>query len=436
MDVKTPKNRIQIGQAEKGDKIYIEDYVVTYLKQSISRDSHGGLAGLFGTCREVDGVREFYIYAAAYAEGREGEGRIPRESVQKIMRMRAESFEDHFFLGWCVVLGTESGAVWEEFYRSRMDSLLGLPELLLTVGQADGEMHFYTYPTEMPSMQEGYFIFYEQNDRMQNFMVDDRWKSGEERKREPDEVARTCREFYTEQKAKKQRGRMAAAGCVCLLALMALALGSRVADLFRNSPAKDATQEVALLEDADVMTNDGEVPVWDEDIAISEDAGGVSLAQEDAGVTPLSQGDAGQALFMQEDAGAIPLSQEDAGEISPAQEGTGEIPLSQGETGLSQKGTGLPSEDGDTENADNEPESEAAGSESADKEKQKKEKTVAAMGESAAVYVVQKGDTLCGICMSFYGNLSLLEDVCELNELEDPNNILCGQKILLPKQNL
>lgn len=167
-----------------------------------------------------------------------------------------------------------------------------------------------------------------------------------------------------------------------------------------------------------------------------QDAGGGSLAQEDAGVTPLSQGDAGQALFMQEDAGAIPLSQEDAGEISPAQEGTGEIPLSQGETGLSQKGTGLPAEDGDTENADNEPESEAAGAESADKEKQKKEKTVAAMGESAAVYVVQKGDTLCGICMSFYGNLSLLEDVCELNELEDPNNILCGQKILLPKQNL
>ena len=56
--------------------------------------------------------------------------------------------------------------------------------------------------------------------------------------------------------------------------------------------------------------------------------------------------------------------------------------------------------------------------------------------DTCATYVVSKGDTLYGICMSFYGDLTLLEEICSINEIEDMDNILCGQKILLPRQNM
>jgi nucleoid-associated protein YgaU len=47
-------------------------------------------------------------------------------------------------------------------------------------------------------------------------------------------------------------------------------------------------------------------------------------------------------------------------------------------------------------------------------------------------YIVQKGDTLSNICYEIYGDYGNLEKVCLWNDIKDPNNILCGQKLLLP----
>ena len=54
-------------------------------------------------------------------------------------------------------------------------------------------------------------------------------------------------------------------------------------------------------------------------------------------------------------------------------------------------------------------------------------------GAKYTVYTVAKGDTLYGICVRFYGNLHRAKEICELNNIEDMNNILYGQKILLPQ---
>lgn len=48
------------------------------------------------------------------------------------------------------------------------------------------------------------------------------------------------------------------------------------------------------------------------------------------------------------------------------------------------------------------------------------------------VYVVQKGDTLETICRAKYGDVIYIEEICKLNNLEDGNLILIGQKLLLP----
>ncbi len=62
-----------------------------------------------------------------------------------------------------------------------------------------------------------------------------------------------------------------------------------------------------------------------------------------------------------------------------------------------------------------------------------------ALSESAAeavsvpqYYVVQRGDTLRNICIAVYGDYSRIDEVCALNGIDDPDNILYGQKLLLP----
>lgn len=49
-------------------------------------------------------------------------------------------------------------------------------------------------------------------------------------------------------------------------------------------------------------------------------------------------------------------------------------------------------------------------------------------------YVVQPGDTLGNICRNFYGDYSRIEEICALNNLENPDNILYGQRLLLPQK--
>ena len=47
-------------------------------------------------------------------------------------------------------------------------------------------------------------------------------------------------------------------------------------------------------------------------------------------------------------------------------------------------------------------------------------------------YMVRSGDTLIGISMSLYGSDAYVDEICELNNISDPDNVQIGQKILLP----
>ena len=47
-------------------------------------------------------------------------------------------------------------------------------------------------------------------------------------------------------------------------------------------------------------------------------------------------------------------------------------------------------------------------------------------------YQIEKGDTLNNISIKKYGDASKVKEICEINKIEDPDNIKYGQKIILP----
>lgn len=47
-------------------------------------------------------------------------------------------------------------------------------------------------------------------------------------------------------------------------------------------------------------------------------------------------------------------------------------------------------------------------------------------------YIVRKGDTLRTICYNIYGDYSRVDEICRWNNIDNPDNILYGQKLLLP----
>ena len=48
------------------------------------------------------------------------------------------------------------------------------------------------------------------------------------------------------------------------------------------------------------------------------------------------------------------------------------------------------------------------------------------------IYIVKKGDNLRAISRKFYGSISMVDEICRINEIENPNHIQPGQNILLP----
>ncbi len=449
-EIRGPKNKKQIGRIGKGDKIYIEDYAVTYLNQiARSPETKNGYAGLFGHCRVVDGKKEFYIYSAIYQECEKmKDGGLPREAVQKIMRKRGENFAEHFFLGWALIYRESAGAMWENCYRSRMETLMGKPELLMTLKCDTCEEHFYLYPTEMPKETEGYFIFYEQNDAMQNFLIG--WHGELHKDKcddEMDNVAENCRNYYKEKRSRQMRTRLAGVAFVAAALLLIFSAGVGIQNLNQYDKIKETGQAIEEMQEvketadasqmagANEMTDTSElVPIeWEE---MSDTAYAVTLEEEQIAIEENEN--------VAEDVLAETQEELSAGSIEtlPAvqEKEETEVAMTEEPAITVEKEELQPIEEmiipeevvyiGETEKT--EIETEKIETEQVETGTSEELETVR-FPEEYVTYEVAKGDTLYGICVRFYGNLHRAKEICELNHIEDMNNILYGQKILLPQ---
>lgn len=392
VNVRTPKNKKQIGQIGKGDKLYIEDYAVTYLNQIARMSDNGnGFAGLFGTCREVEGVKEYYIYAAIYQPADKIlEGGLPREAVQKIMRQRAELFTEYFFLGWALILKENSGTMWESCYRSRLETLMGKPEVLMTLRQSSCEEHFYLYPTEMPKETEGYFIFYEQNDAMQNFLID--WHGTNHIDKcdgNSDHLAESCRNYYKEKRAVRFRNRIAGvvlAVSVLLLIFMA-GVGINRLNGFEKMQGAQPVQMVLVSEETS-----------EDDVYENTEQETVGAEVNENTETEMSDDMLGEEETLEE-------QEKDFYDNSEPEQ-------------MLEAESNIKLEEESAENAE-------------------ETITQVVLQEPPEVeymeYEVARGDTLYDICIDFYGDLQKAQEICVLNNIENMDNILYGEKILLPQ---
>ena len=47
-------------------------------------------------------------------------------------------------------------------------------------------------------------------------------------------------------------------------------------------------------------------------------------------------------------------------------------------------------------------------------------------------YIVQKGDSLASICRKIYQTTAMMDKICEINGIDDPDSIYAGQYLTLP----
>lgn len=182
MERQLPKNVRQIGNVCDEPKIYVEDYVDTFLGQlqekAMEKPVAAALTGEITKCEDKVVV---YISGAIRAEDVEVEGtnlKISEEIWEKIEKEQKEYFKDQKLIGWCLLetghpMSMNRGA--QELHRKMYDQENTI--FIWKDASSSDEMYFAYKYNELMQIG-GHYIYYEKNPQMQNYMINTRRQNG------------------------------------------------------------------------------------------------------------------------------------------------------------------------------------------------------------------------------------------------------------------
>ena len=447
-----PKNIRQIGEIRGAEKICIEDYVMTCIHKKEPQEKDGYLGIFYGEQRkEEDGI---YLFLRGILEIPDGE----EEAVKKELEEQKEKYFPDWDVQGCCVIGqypTERMKLAEKLNPMSMQLIYYLQEQ---------EENLYWTVEGCYKKLRGYFVFYEQNRRMQQYLADEFKEDRVEKESIPDKAIKSFRE-KVRIKGEKRTGSMLKLASsffvVAALVIGAIAV-TRMDDIRKNQAGSYQmnTEEneadriytnadsTAVVQGGNRTASDGfaakEAAVGTESedgSAVPEAAGGSAAVDANEAGTPSvsAGGDEGT------EASAQPVSagmDEGTGaSAQPASSGTGnaQIDGAAADTNLL-AGAAVASEpgqavaDGGTAN----PATAAASNTGASDSATTGEDARLTMAASAAAqgihasYTIRMGDTLADICNQYYGSLDKLELLCQVNHISDANLIMPGQRIVLP----
>ena len=413
--IKIPKNVRQIGKIGDQLKIYMEDYVKTYTRQLAESDyASRCLAILVGEYRHDDQDRNVFIYGAILAEDCFEDGKIVlREDTWACIYEKIKQyFSEAEIVGWYyggTGFGTEEIASLREVH---IDNFASRDKLLLTYDVLEKEDNFYLYDGYELKLQPGYYIYYEKNIEMQNYMVENK-KIKHEELEVNDRAMKEIRTILKEKKQpvepEKEQRMMLRLGYAAggLMTVVALVVGVTV----MNNAEK--------MRQIEQTVNSLSQNIFDKDS--NKDSNKDTNNKDVAAITPITDQDI-------EDDTKVDLSESNQGEDAVEVSGNKTTPIPTKEAEVTKEpveATPTP-----TIAPTVEPTPTKEPTPAPTKEPDKPTSNIDTT--KLKTYRVKSGDTLASICIRLYGNYNMLSTIKELNQLADENVIYEGQELLVP----
>ena len=395
MEREFPKNVKQIGNVCDEPKIYVEDYVDTYLNQLKEKAKSAPVgAVLTGEILKLDGQDVVYVAGAlklCEMEAAGGDVKISAEAWDKLEEEKQRFFSGQEIVGWCIIgegqpAGLSKGVkrIHEKRFR-RENTVFVWRDAVLD------EEAFYANKFGELMQMGGHYIFYEKNPSMQNYMINMRKKIGVT----PSEVVedRAAKNFRSavkekmEYKEQKQSARFAYVVSVALVVVV-LVIGISTINNYDKMEAVQNSLEALSQTVSRPAAQEADAERQEED----------GLGEGDALTSPDAVETVSKAVTAKED--ADDRGEDSSGDSAKKNESEAEVNIP------------------DTTDSQGGQQAEGADAESASSE--------------GNYYVVQKGDTLDKISIKIYGNRDSVDAICRMNGLTDGNLIIIGQKLMLP----
>ncbi len=386
---------IHKGGREEKYRIYVEDYVLSYLKEET------------GTLE----LSEFHFYGFQEKNDRKyviyGAGRNKRLTV----------FDKYDLLEEIGCRLTQAGPVF-------------------LVREEDGTQYEV----------KGYEIFYQDNKEMQSYLIERKTeaiKTGPRGRTERAEYVKAVRTGSGES-AKKQGVTGKKTPHNTITVQLGVILVALVAIVINSTNSYDKMQELNQSAEEVLFAIENQEAEEGEDLTASDDkqADVVVERTRDEDILKLAmlenEGQTGTEAVEQkegeterkspvqtdEDAGGQTEGRTEEGTAGSAKEGT---EGKQEEQRKDDSGTGV-----DVQAENHEKTGQEGNEETAQSGFDEEEELEALSRNVTRYYEVERGDTLYTICKKIYGDTAYVQKICELNQITDPDNIRYGQKIILP----
>lgn len=417
---KLPKNVRQMGEPGTGMKILIEDYVYTFLHQMAQNNlTCIKTAVLAGRVEENTAV---YIQGAVEIDmGQEIQEWFSCEHWRDIFQDLQSWFDGLEIVGWYMANPGFPPVLTEELKNLHMRNFSGKTHVFFQTDVLDKEEVFYIRGEKGFAPASGFYIYYEKNDRMQEYMSRKKGGAGIEPEGVMrDRAAARFRNVMLEKKEQNAQKKVFAFlyTSSMFLVLVILVIGVTLVNNYdRMSNMENALHQISesLETDADSV----EAAMEEENRIAQAEKSGESEGTESPD-EPDTEGEASGQEETSSGPEEAPQEPEEPAEEPEEAPSEPEEPAEEPEETPSE-----PEESaGEPEEVPSEPEEAPPGQDepSEDQEEVREPER----------YRVQAGDTILQISRARYGTDDMVKKICEVNELGDGNRIYVGEIILLP----
>lgn len=176
--INLPKNIKQMGNIDDNFKIYMEDYVFTYLQQ-YSKYSKGEeqIAILIGDTYIIDGKDVMFINGAIKGEHTINEGgmvKLTKQSFDYIDEQMKRYFADGKIVGWFYSQPGFSDYINEGYISYHKENFTEKNQVFFLSDPLENIGGFYKFHKDDFKSIDGFIIYYEKNEAMSEYMLDNK----------------------------------------------------------------------------------------------------------------------------------------------------------------------------------------------------------------------------------------------------------------------
>ena len=250
MERQFPKNVRQIGNVSDEPKIYVEDYVDTYLNQLRERAAEEPVGVMLtGEILIQEGQAVVYASGAIRMKEIEVNGTeivIGEDTFKELEEERKQYFPSSDAIGWCLIENGHPMGQNRQIAKIHEKSFAKSDTIFIWKDAVDNEEVYYAYKYGELMQMGGHYIYYEKNPNMQNYMISTRKKIGVT----PSEVVedRAAKDFRSvvrermEDKEQRQSSRLVYVTSA-LLVVVVLAIGISTVNNFTKMEAVQSSLE-------------------------------------------------------------------------------------------------------------------------------------------------------------------------------------------------